>query len=119
MCLGHKWLQSTWKRGEILLALVLSHAPPFNISFWALALAVLILLCFYLLLEGDEDWKLPRMLAAASRETPLSPGLPAAQSIDWCCSCPVSVLHNQNEFSKVPKWLEAAGSVGQAQVTCT
>ena len=100
MCLGHKWLQSTWRRGEMLLALVWSHAPPFNISFWALALDVLISLCFYLLLEGGKDWKLPRMLAVACRETPLSLGLAAAQSIDRHCSCPVSMLHNQNKFSK-------------------
>ena len=72
MCLGHKWLQSTWRRGEILFALVWSHAPPFSISFWALVLAVLVSLCFYLLLEGGEDWKPPRMPAAACRET-LSP----------------------------------------------
>lgn len=76
-------------------------------------------LCFYLLLEGGEDWKLPRLLAAGCRETPLSPGLAAAQSIDRHCSCPVSMLHNQNKFSNVPKWLETAGSVGQAQVSCT
>lgn len=119
MCLGHKWLQSTWRRGEMLLALVWSHAPPFNISFWALALAVLISLCFYLLLEGGEDWKPPRTLAAGCRETPISPGLAAAQSIDRRCSCPVSMFHNQNKFSNVPKWFETVGSVGQAQVTCT
>lgn len=59
----------------MLLALVWSHASPFNISFWALALAVLISLCFYLLLEGGEAWKLPRTLAATRRETPLPPGL--------------------------------------------
>lgn len=100
---------------ERLLAILRSHAPRSNISFWALALAVLISLCFYLLLAGEEDWKLPRVLAAAT-ERPLFPQGWLQYRLDghW-----VSVFHIQKKFSRVPKWLETAGSVGQDQVTCS
>ncbi|OWK62995.1 hypothetical protein RLOC_00014827 [Lonchura striata] len=63
-------LQVLCSREERLLAILRSHAPRSNISSRALALAVLISLCFYLLLAGEKDWKLPRVLAAAT-ERPL------------------------------------------------
>lgn len=72
-------LQVLCGREERLLAIPRSHALHSNISLWALALAVPISLCFYLLLAREEDWKLPRVLAAAT-ERPLSPALAAAQN---------------------------------------
>lgn len=111
-------LQVLCSREERLLAFLRSHASRSNTSFWALALAVLISLCFYLLLAGEEDWKLPRVLAAAT-ERPLFPQGWLQHRIDQPCSCPVSVFHVQSKFSRVPKWLETPGSVGQDQVTCT
>lgn len=111
-------LQVLCSREERLLGFLWSHAPRSNISFWALALAVLISLCFYLLLAGEEDWKLPRVLAAATKR-PLFPQGWLQHRIDQYCSCPVNVFHIQSKFSRVPKWLETLGSVGQDQVTCT
>lgn len=107
-------LQVLCSRGERLPAILRSHAPHSNISSRALALAVLISLCFYLLLAGEEGWKLPRVLAAAT-ERPLFPQGWLQRRIDgrW-----VNVFHIQRKFSRVPKWLETADSVGQDQVTC-
>lgn len=107
-------LQALCSREERLLVIPRSHAPRSNISLWALALAVLISLCFYLLLAGEEDWKLPRVLAAAT-ERPLFPQRWLQHRTDsrW-----VSVFHIQRKFSRVPKWHETAGSGGQAQATC-